>query len=98
RMVHLAMIGVVVAEALIGLTCPLTTWESALRRQAGQQVYPGDFIGYWAHRLLFYRAEPWGVTLPYCLFRLPVLLTLVLAPPRWPGRPRAGAPAAPPAP
>ncbi len=53
------MIGIVVAEALAGIPCPLTVWERQLRKAAGQVAYPGDFIGYWTHRLLFYRAEPW---------------------------------------
>ena len=32
RIVHLGMIGVVVFEAVLGIPCPLTTWEAGLRR------------------------------------------------------------------
>jgi hypothetical protein len=93
RIIHLGMILVVVAEALADIPCPLTFWEGALRRQAGQQAYPGDFIGYWAHRLIFFDAPSWVFTAAYALFGTAVLLTFLLAPPRRPGRAR-GAPAA----
>ena len=55
RLAHLAAIGFVVFEAAIGMVCPLTAWENQLREAAGQEGYPGDFIGYWAHQLIFYR-------------------------------------------
>jgi hypothetical protein len=82
RMIHLTMIAIVVGEALAGVPCPLTIWEKQLRIQAGQVSYTGDFLGYWAHRLLFYQAEPWVFTVIYTLFGLAVLAAFVLAPPR----------------
>ena len=82
RMIHLAMIGVVVAETLAGIPCPLTVWEHQLREAAGQVAYHGDFIGYWAHRLIFFRAEPWVFTLGYLTFGLAVLATFFMVPPR----------------
>ena len=88
RALHLTAIGIVVAEALAGITCPLTDWENRLRRMAGQAGYPGDFLGYWAHQLIFYRAEPWVFTVLYLLFGLAVLAAFILAPPRRPGRSR----------
>jgi hypothetical protein len=91
RAIHLTAIGIVVAESLVGMTCPLTDWEKQLRTATGQASYPGDFIGYWAHRLIFYRAEPWVFTVLYILFGLGVLAAFVLAPPRWPGRSRGEA-------
>ena len=39
RLAHLAAIGVVVAQAWLGSTCPLTTLESWLRVQAGGAAY-----------------------------------------------------------
>lgn len=86
RVLHLAAIGVVAAQALAGVICPLTILENSLRRMAGQETYPGAFIGYWAHRLIFFRAEPWVFTLAYSLFGLAVLGAFLLGPPRWPAR------------
>ena len=82
RAIHLIAIGIVVAESLAGIPCPLTVWERQLRKMAGQTGYTGDFIGYWTHQLIFYRAEPWVFTLVYILFGLAVLAAFVLAPPR----------------
>ncbi len=81
RSVHLAMIVVVVLESWLGIACPLTTWEQSLRRLAGEASYPGDFVGYWANRVIFFQAEPWVFTLVYTLFGLLVAGTWVLAPP-----------------
>lgn len=82
RVAHLTAIGIVVAEALTGIACPLTVWEKDLRRMAGQASYPGDFLGHWVHELIFYRAERWVFTVCYVCFGLAVLATFVLAPPR----------------
>jgi len=82
RTIHLVAIAIVVGESLVGIPCPLTVWEAQLRRMAGQTVYAGDFIGNWAHRLIFFRADPWVFTLIYLLFGMAVFATFVLAPPR----------------
>lgn len=84
RLLHLAGIGVVAAQAHCGVICPLTILENALRRVAGQETYPGAFVGYWAHRLLFFQAPPWVFTTAYCAFGLTVLAAFLLGPPRWP--------------
>ena len=94
RVIHLGMIGVVVAEALAGVTCPLTGWEKQLRHLGGQEGYAGDFIGHWAHRLIFFHADPWVFTAGYVLFGAVVLATFLIAPPRHPRRARASANAA----
>jgi hypothetical protein len=59
RWLHLAAISIVVAEALLGIVCPLTTWEGWLRARAGEGSYRGDFVGHWTHELLFYDGPPW---------------------------------------
>jgi hypothetical protein len=84
RGAHLVAIGVVVAETLCGVACPLTVWEQRLRNTAGDGAHPGDFLGDWAHRLIFVDAPPWAFTAAYLLFGAAVLLTFILAPPRWP--------------
>lgn len=86
RAVHLAMIAIVVGESLMGIPCPLTVWENQLRQLAGEATYPGSFIGYWVHELLFFDFPEWFMTLIYCLFGGAVLATLWLSPPRWPRR------------
>ena len=89
RLVHLAMIGIVVAEVWCDFTCPLTTWEKNLRRLAGQESYRGDFIANWVHEALFFEEFPtWAFAVIYTLFGLAVLATFILAPPRVPFRNR----------
>ena len=84
RIVHLLMIAVVVGEALIGITCPLTTWENNLRQMSGQASYRGGFIAHLLHNAIFFEAEPWVFALCYSLFGLAVLATFIFAPPRLP--------------
>jgi hypothetical protein len=82
RTAHLIAISLVCIDALLGLMCPLTTLEDWLRGMAGQARYPGDFIGYWAHRLIFYDAPRWVFTAAYMGFGVMVVLVFWLAPPR----------------
>lgn len=70
RLLHLAAIGIVVAQAWLGATCPLTTLEMWLRTRAGSATYSGSFIAYWLGRLMFYQAPAWVFTLVYSLFGL----------------------------
>jgi hypothetical protein len=83
RTAHLLAITRVVLLTWFDSACPLTVLENRLRRQAGQAGYPGDFIGYWLHELLFLDCPRWGFALAYSLFGLAVLLTYIAAPPRW---------------
>ena len=73
RWLHVAAIGVVVAQAWLGRLCPLTIWESELRRRAGQGGYDGSFVQYWLQRLLYYDFAPWVFTLAYTIFGAVVL-------------------------
>ena len=92
RLAHAAAIGFVVAEAWIGLACPLTTLEMALRRRAGGTAYAGGFVEHWLQRLLYWDAPAWAFTLAYTLFGLLVVLAGWRFPPRRrrPGPRRAG--------
>lgn len=89
RILHLAAIWVVVFQAWVGVICPLTDWENALRAKAGETTYTGGFIQYWLHRLIFFEAEPWVFGLVYTVFGTLVLLTWFYGPPRR-KRPAAG--------
>ncbi len=92
RLLHLAAIGTVVAQAWLGMVCPLTTLESWLRAQAGGAGYQAGFIEHWLQRLLFYEAPGWVFTLAYSLFGLLVLASWWFYPPRWRHRPRRAGP------
>ncbi|MGQ0658386.1 MAG: DUF2784 domain-containing protein, partial [Chromatiales bacterium] len=50
RYSHLVAILFVVAEAWLGMICPLTVLEDQLRRLAGEAGYSGSFIADWLHR------------------------------------------------
>lgn len=82
RLAHLAAIGVVAAQAWLGIVCPLTTLEMWLRVQARGPVYAGGFIEHWLQRLLYWQAPPWVFVLAYTTFALLVAATWVLWPPR----------------
>jgi len=83
RLVHLAAIGIVVAESWLDITCPLTTLEMWLRAKAGATTYQGSFIEYWLQRLLYYDAPPWVFVIAYSLFGLLVLASWWYFPPRF---------------
>ena len=68
RIVHLSAIGIVVLESWLGVVCPFTDWEMALRRQAGGAVYSESFIAHWLGRLLYYRAPEWVFMMIYTAF------------------------------
>jgi hypothetical protein len=73
RGAHLMAIAVVVAQAWLGIVCPLTTLESWLRLQAGGAAYETTFIEHWLTRILFYDAPAWVFTAAYTSFGLAVL-------------------------
>lgn len=83
RFGHLAAIGYVVFATALGAACPLTRLENHLREGVGQATYPGSFIGYWAHELLFFDFSPRVFVIAYALFGVAVVLTLWLAPPKF---------------
>jgi polyferredoxin len=82
RVAHLVAIGIVVAQAWLGVACPLTTLESWLRVQAGSTAYRQGFIEHWLQRILFYEAPAWAFTSVYTVFALLVLAAWWYFPPR----------------
>ena len=85
RLAHLAAIAIVAAEAWLGVTCPLTTFELWLRAQSGVSAglaYSDSFVGYWLRRLLFYSAPPWVFVLAYTVFAALVVAVWFWFPPR----------------
>lgn len=84
RYSHVGLMGFVLIETLAGKLCPLTVWESALRRAVGQ-AGPGEsqtFIGYWVGKALFHDFSQTQYTVAYTLFFGLIGLTLFLVPVR----------------
>ncbi len=85
RIVHLLLIGVVAGESVLGIMCPLTTWEDALRSDGGAgPMRANGFIAYWLHQLLFYDFPAWVFTSVYLGFFLLVAVTFYCVRPQFP--------------
>jgi hypothetical protein len=96
RVLHLAAIGFVVIQQWLGEMCPLTAWESALRKEAGDAGYQAGFIADWVARLIFYAAPTWVFTTLYTSFAALVAASLWFHPPRKSARAAPPAPSDPP--
>ena len=82
RIIHLAAIAIVVLQSWLGIACPLTTWEMALREKSGQSVYAGAFIAHWLQKLLYYQLPDWVFVLVYTLFGCAVFVSWFWVRPR----------------
>jgi hypothetical protein len=82
RVLHLLAIGIVVAQAWLGILCPLTILEMELRERGGGEVYYGTFIGHWLDELLYVDAPLWVFTVAYTAFGLLVAGSWFRFPPR----------------
>lgn len=82
RLSHLVVIAVVVLQSWLGVPCPLTSWEMALRERAGEAGYDGSFIEHWLQSLLYYSAPDWVFILVYTVFGALVVLSWFLVRPR----------------
>jgi uncharacterized protein DUF2784 len=69
RIAHLAAIAYVAGESLLGIWCPLTVWEAALRGGHAQK----SFVAQWVHRLMFYDLPEQVFTVLYVGFTLLVV-------------------------
>lgn len=74
RLTHLALMVFIAAQAWLGQLCPLTVWEQALRRAAGQGSYGESFIEHWLSRLLYWNAPWWVFVAAYTGFAVLVAL------------------------
>jgi hypothetical protein len=86
RIAHLAAIGIVVAQAWLGVDCPLTLLEAWLRAQAGAPGHGDGFVAHWVGRLLYWQAPGWVFTVGYTLFGLAVAAAWWRFPPSFPSR------------
>ena len=78
RYLHLGVMLFVAAEALVGMVCPLTLWEDALRGEASRT----GFVARWLGRLIYYDLPAWVFTTAYVALAAALIITLVLVPPR----------------
>jgi len=78
RVAHLAAIGFVVVQTVLGQACPLTVWEDALR---GSQTTTG-FVQRWVGALLYWQGPAWAFTALYVGFGALVAWTWFRVPPR----------------
>jgi hypothetical protein len=78
RLLHLGAIVYVAAESLLGMMCPLTVWEDALR---GAREQP-SFIARWVHRVMFYNFPEALFIAAYVAFAIVVAVTYYAIPPR----------------
>lgn len=82
RIAHLAAIGIVVLQSWVGVICPLTTWEMALRERAGDITYSGSFISHWLDAILYYQAPVWVFAVCYTVFAVVVVASWFWVRPR----------------
>ena len=77
RVLHLAAILFVATISILGLACPLTVWEDALRGHR-----PGvGFLERWIERIMFYDLPAWVFLVAYTGFAVLVALTWAMVPP-----------------
>ena len=80
RIAHLAAIAVVAAESVVGVACPLTLWEEALRgvREYGER----GFVERWVGALLYYDLPAEVFAAAYVAYAVLTGWTWVGIPPR----------------
>lgn len=77
RIAHIVVMAFIAAEALLGVMCPLTVWEDALRGEISQR----GFVSRWLAALLYWDWPTWVFTLIYCAwFGLVVLAWFMVRP------------------
>ncbi|WP_428852656.1 DUF2784 domain-containing protein [Imbroritus primus] len=79
RVAHLAAIVFIAGSALIGVACPLTVLEDALR---GRTPGANGFIERWVGALLYYDWPTWVFTVLYVGFAALVAVTWIAIPPQ----------------
>jgi uncharacterized membrane protein len=78
RITHLGLILFIVAEAILGVACPLTMLEDWLRGAGSEQ----GFIERWIHSWLFWDLPSWVFIVVYSKFAALVAATWKLVPPQ----------------
>ena len=82
RLTHVLLMAFIALQAWLGALCPLTVWEQARRRRAGQTSYGESFIEHWLSRLIFFDAPWWTFVAAYSAFAALVIAAWFVVPPR----------------
>jgi hypothetical protein len=82
RALHLAVLGVVALQALLGRACFLTLWQSELLRQAGRAASEEPLLEAWVRKAVFWPLPLWFFAAMYVAVCLYALLLWHLVPPR----------------
>ena len=77
RIAHVALMGFVTVETLLGVTCPLTVLEDWLRGAATE----GSFVQRRVAALIYWSAPAWVFALLYVVFLLAVIAAWLTWPP-----------------
>ena len=77
RLAHVALMGFVTAEAVLGMTCPLTVLEDWLRGVATEQ----SFVQRWVTALVYWNAPPWVFAVLYVAILSAVIVAWFVWPP-----------------
>ncbi len=86
RALHLAALGAVALQAVLGQACFLTIWQSDLLARAGEPASYQPLIERWVERIVFWPLPIWAFAALYCGVALYTLLLWRLVPPRRPFR------------
>ena len=79
RALHVAALGIVALQALLGRACFLTVWQSEL---AGGGQAPAPLVMRWINQLIFWPLPIWAFALLYLAVFGSVLALWRLVPPR----------------
>ncbi|MBA2351119.1 MAG: DUF2784 domain-containing protein [Burkholderiales bacterium] len=78
RRLHLAAIAFVALEAIVGVACPLTLWENALRGTLQETSFMRRYLG----PILYHELPEWAFTVAYISFAIAVAITYILIKPK----------------
>lgn len=82
RAAHVLLMLFIALQAWLGALCPLTIWEQALRRRAGEASYGGSFVEHWLSRLIYFDAPAWAFVAAYTAVAVGLVVAWFAVPPR----------------
>ena len=78
RIIHIVMMTFITLEALLGITCPLTSIENELR----ERYQSKSFIGYWIEQIIYWDFPTQFFIILYCILLGWIYLMFKLFPPK----------------